>query len=415
MDQGFIDILKTIIKEQGKEALIDSAKCKSFLADYTKDEFKKESRILLQALDAKLPKLIDKEQDIEICYKKSLRIIVDDYSIGEGIAVDLVDTLIHVLKGVPFPKHETASQENESKNKPNKEPQKEAAVPKEQYYISLNGTNSGPFELEAMKEKIKKGELKRETSVWKEGMKEWAAASAVKELSSFLLPSAPPPPAPEEKTPQPKPVVNTEQYSSSISISIGSIIPFGDYDWRVLDIQNNKALILTENIIEKRKYHKGLKDITWEACTLRRYLNGEFLQRFTSEQQKRIEETLLTNNNNLWYGIKGGNNTKDKIFLLSLEEADKYFGDSGDYQNKKRKEYKDEKYITISDGSLLSNIHDDKRIAKHGNRAFWWWLRSPGEGSNHAVDVLRDGCVNVNGISVDYHNCGVRPALWLKL
>ena len=175
------------------------------MADYTKGEFKKESRILLQALDAKLPKLIDKEQDIEICFKKSVRIIVEDYGMGEGIAVDLVDTLIHVLKGVPFPKHETASQENESKNKPNKEAKKESAVPKEQYFISLNGTNSGPFELETMKEKIKKGELKRETSVWKEGMKEWAAASAVKELSSFLPPSALPP-APEVKTPQPKPV-----------------------------------------------------------------------------------------------------------------------------------------------------------------------------------------------------------------
>ncbi|MCL2187056.1 MAG: DUF4339 domain-containing protein, partial [Treponema sp.] len=170
MEQDFIETLKTIIKEHGKEVIIDSAKCKSFLADYTKGEFKKESRFLLQAIDAKLPRLIDKEQDIEICFKKSVRIIVDDYGMGEGIAVDLVDTLIHVLKGVPFPKRETASQENELKNKPNKEAQTEAAVPKEQYYISLNGTNSGPFELEAMKEKIKKGELKRETNIWKEGM-----------------------------------------------------------------------------------------------------------------------------------------------------------------------------------------------------------------------------------------------------
>jgi len=214
MDQGFIDILKTIIKEQGKEALIDSIKCKSFLADYTKGEFKKESRFLLQALEAKLPKLIDKEQDIEICFKKSVRIIVEDYGMGEGIAVDLVDTLIHVLKGVPFPKRETASQENESKNKPNKEAKKESTFPKEQYYITLNGTNSGPFELETMKEKIKKGELKRDTSVWKEGMKEWAAASAVKELSSFLPPSALPP-APEAKLERDNSVyINTQRQSA---------------------------------------------------------------------------------------------------------------------------------------------------------------------------------------------------------
>jgi len=415
MEQGFIDILKTIIKEQGKEALIDFAKCKSFLADYTKGEFKKESRFLLQALEAKVAKAVNTSQEIDICRKQQIRLLNEDYAMIEETAADIVDTLIHVLKGVPFPKRETASQENDFKNKPNKEVKKEAAVPKEQYYISLNGTNSGPFELETMKQKIKKGEIKRDTSVWKEGMKEWAAASAVKELSSFLPPSAPPP-APEVKTPQPKPVVNTEQNSSSISITpkIGSIIPFGDYNWRVLDIQNNKALILTENIIEKLEFIEVSKNVIWETCSMRKYLNGKFLQKFTSEQQKRIEETLIINNDNLWYGTKGGNDTKDKIFLLSLEEADKYFGDSGDYQNKRRKEPKNKKFITASDGKFFSNIHDGERIAKIRNKADSWWLRSPVNRCK-AANVGRDGYVIVGDFTVDLSLPGVRPALWLNL
>jgi len=75
MDQGFIDILKTIIKEQGKEAIIDSAKCKSFLADYTKGEFKKESRIFLQALEAKVPKAVNTSQEIDICRKQQIRLL----------------------------------------------------------------------------------------------------------------------------------------------------------------------------------------------------------------------------------------------------------------------------------------------------------------------------------------------------
>jgi len=430
MDQGFIDILKTIIKEQSKDAVIDFAKCKSFLTDYTKGEFIKESRILLQALEAKVAKAVNTSQEIDICRKQQIRLLNEEYAMIEETAADIVDTLIHVLKGVPFLKREAASQENELKNKPKEEAKKEDSVPKEQYYITLNGTNSGPFELEAMKQKIKKGELKRETSVWKEGMKEWAAASAVKELSSFLPPSAPPPPATqvkipsppatEVKIPQPKPVVQTEQNSSNISINtkIGGIIPFGDYNWLVLDVQNNKALILAENGIEGRKYHEKDNDITWGECTLRKYLNGEFLQKFTNEQQKRIEETLIINNDNLWYGTKGGNDTKDKIFLLSIEEADKYFGDSGDYQNKRRIKLKDGKCIITSDGEFFSNIHDSERIAKYEkniNVQCWWWLRSPGIFGFYSAYVYIDGRIDVSGCrGIEYKN-GVRPALWLKL
>jgi len=285
MDQGFIDILKTIIKEQGKEAVIDSAKCKSFLADYTKGEFKKESRFLLQALEAKLPRLIDKEQDIEICFKKSVRIIVEDYGMGEGIAVDLVDTLIHVLKGVPFPKRETASQENESKNKPNKEERKEAAVPKEQYYISLNGTNSGPFELEAMKEKIKKGELKRETSIWKEGMKEWAAASAVKELSSFLPPSAPPPPAPEVKTPQPKPVPQKPKIDEPLVIQTEQDISVKR------NIDPNVSNLMGDGANNAKK----------EACCI--YLTSEYtVSNYDQDKLSYPEGSYVPANTNLGFG-----------------------------------------------------------------------------------------------------------------
>lgn len=46
-------------------------------------------------------------------------------------------------------------------------------------------------------------------------------------------------------------------------IKIHSSLSFGGYNWRVLDIQNNTALIITEDIIEQRPYHDAYKDITW--------------------------------------------------------------------------------------------------------------------------------------------------------
>ncbi|MEG0774237.1 DUF6273 domain-containing protein, partial [Clostridium sp.] len=65
-------------------------------------------------------------------------------------------------------------------------------------------------------------------------------------------------------------------------IKIGSTLSFGSYNWRVLDIQNNVALIITEEIIDQRPYHNAYKDITWADCGLRKYLNGEFYDKFNA-------------------------------------------------------------------------------------------------------------------------------------
>ena len=66
MEQGFVDILKKLVDEQGKESLLNVSKCKAFLADYTKNEYKKESRLLLQALEAGVQKAVDTTKDCNL-------------------------------------------------------------------------------------------------------------------------------------------------------------------------------------------------------------------------------------------------------------------------------------------------------------------------------------------------------------
>ena len=193
-------------------------------------------------------------------------------------------------------------------------------------------------------------------------------------------------------------------------------LPFGNYKWRVLDVQDDKALLIAEDVIEMRPYNAQDKVVTWETCDLRKYLNGEFLQKFTAEERGKIAETPIRNADNLWYGEKGGNDTVDKIFLLSLEEVDRYFGNSGDYQNKMRKEYdKKGKFVTNRNGNYFSNANDIDRQAKFDNRACWWWLRSPGNFSSSAAFVNYDGNVHVGGSYVSGTSGGVRPAFWLNL
>ncbi len=198
----------------------------------------------------------------------------------------------------------------------------------------------------------------------------------------------------------------------------GDIIKFGDYDWQVLDIQTDRALIITECIIEQRPYHEAYTDTTWADCALRKYLNGEFYEKFNEVDKTRIISVMNKNPDNQWYGTNGGVDTKDNIFLLSIEEvACQYFGDSSGllYSPKKNKRYWFER----------KDVNNPKRLARLQNSSYcwWWWLRSPGRLNIKAVYIWgTDGGIGIQGNNILEGNIsdgrctgGVRPALWLKL
>ena len=167
---------------------------------------------------------------------------------------------------------------------------------------------------------------------------------------------------------------------------IGSILPFAGYNWRVLDIQGNQVLLLSDLILEKRAYHKDwAAAITWEQCTMRQYLNNDFYNKLPDADKSRIAQRTVQNPDNTDYGTKGGNDTSDRVFLFSIEEAERYFN------------------------------HDEERVANFNGTASWWWLRSPGLGACSAASVNGGGQVFVLGISVFDVGGGVRPALWLNL
>lgn len=191
--------------------------------------------------------------------------------------------------------------------------------------------------------------------------------------------------------------------------SIGDIIPFGEYSWRVLDVQDDRALLLSEHIIERKAYHDHWDGtVTWETSMIRYYLNNQFLNSFGTEERARIVEARVVNNDNpWWFGMSGGNDTNDRIFLLSIEEVVKYFGDSGQLWNQN---HPDNERWGISDQ------YNTERIALdiHGNVS-WWWLRSPGFGNVFAAIVCSVGGLRIYGNFVVIGPGGVRPALWLEL
>ena len=194
-------------------------------------------------------------------------------------------------------------------------------------------------------------------------------------------------------------------------------VKLGGIDWRVLTVENNRALLISEKILEKRRYNIEFKDITWEACTLRTYLNGEFYNKLGTAKSA-IAETRNSNPNNPLYGTAGGNATTDKVFLLSLDEVCRYFGDStAELRNVQKYDY------------YINDKNNPNRRANYGSEGdSGWWLRSPGRNGSDAAlvcgtggvdvaghSVLAEGFVYVNGSRVFHDGGGVRPALWLNL
>ena len=166
--------------------------------------------------------------------------------------------------------------------------------------------------------------------------------------------------------------------------------------WRVLQSENGEAFLLSDVILDRQPYNENYEDITWEESSLRTWLNGEFINRaFSDEEKEKINITEIVNQDNPDYGTEGGNNTSDKIFLLSLSEVSEQ-----------------------QDGEKYGFLDDRMRACENStfSEAFsWWWLRSPGLISFRAAGVSGYGWVSRSGHSVHINDDGVRPALHLNL
>ena len=179
-----------------------------------------------------------------------------------------------------------------------------------------------------------------------------------------------------------------------------------DIEWLVLEVKDGKALVISKYALDCKQYNTSYTDVTWETCTLRKWLNNDFINAgFNADEKAMISSVTVSADKNPEYSTNPGNATQDQVFLLSITEAYKYFSSDSARQCKPT-EY------AVARGAYV-NRYD-------GN--CWWWLRSPGDSQFHAADVLEDGDVYENGSDVNGHgnyvnigNSAVRPALWINL
>lgn len=192
--------------------------------------------------------------------------------------------------------------------------------------------------------------------------------------------------------------------------------------WRVLENAEGQLFLISDQNLDVFQYHTDWEEITWERSTMRSWLNGygasennggdsgtdytsdNFIgAAFSEKEQKAIAETTVVNDDNPNHNTDGGNNTTDKIFLLSIAEASNssYFADDASRISTNT--------AYVADGGKIGG---DMYSAGKGD---WWWLRSPGIGAYYAAGVAGNGDVDNAGVYGDEEDRAVRPAFHLDL
>lgn len=220
----------------------------------------------------------------------------------------------------------------------------------------------------------------------------------------------------EKVLPTPAPAPKAD---SNTLKTVGAHVIFGSYpqeeegemspiEWIVLDYDEteHKALLLSKYGLDAKKYNQETVDfITWEQCSLRQWLNNDFMiTAFTAEEQSAILTTTVDNSSSQGYSeysTNGGNNTQDKVFLLSYHEAFEQYFSTDESRMCAPTDY------AIPKG-FLTNGSDEIEGRATGS----WWLRSPGCDPDRAALVSDDGS---RSYSFSFLIWCVRPALWVSV
>lgn len=193
--------------------------------------------------------------------------------------------------------------------------------------------------------------------------------------------------------------------------NVGDYITFGSYEqdnntangkedikWLVLDKQDDKILVISQVALDAKAYNSSYASVTWETCSLRSWLNATFFNNaFNPNEQSMIKSTLVRADKNPRSDESSGNNTTDKVFLLSIKEANDYFS------------------TDVARRCIGSAYCYAQGAYQADNCNCEWWLRSPGNGSYGAAYVRSDGSVLYNGDLVNFDCYAVRPAIWINL
>jgi hypothetical protein len=192
---------------------------------------------------------------------------------------------------------------------------------------------------------------------------------------------------------------------------VGSVVKFGRYEqddneengkeeieWIVLAKEDGRMLVISRYALDCKPYNETPTEVTWETCTLRTWLNESFLAEAFNEDELPLIPTVTVTAHASGNG-NPGRDTRDRVFLLSLPEADALF-DSDQARSCALTDY------AIAQGAWTSG---SERV--DGRAACQWWLRSTDSEPDRARCIVAGGGSSWD--YVDYSGNAVRPAIWI--
>ncbi len=186
--------------------------------------------------------------------------------------------------------------------------------------------------------------------------------------------------------------------------------------WRVLRNSGTELFVLSEYIVDCRRYHGEQADISWHGSDLRKWLNDEFYNAAFDDAEKRIIRTSLCADNG-----EGSPDTEDNVFVLSVPEAKQLTDKLAQAPCRVRRRAIGTDYSKrkTNDGCKLyvydKQVQDDY-VIENGEPmgCSWWWLRTQPDRSPRAYFIGPRSSIRSYG-RVDLACYGVRPAIKIDL
>ena len=212
-------------------------------------------------------------------------------------------------------------------------------------------------------------------------------------------------------------IIPKQRINKIKTANVGDIIVFGTYEqdnntsngkenieWLVLAKENNRVLVISDKALDCQEYNSSDTRVTWETCSLRTWLNTDFVNdAFSDGEKAMIPMVTVSADKNPQYDTDPGNATEDKVFLLSNVEAKKYFTSD------------EARRCMPTDYAISKGVVTNSGYIKGGKSTCSWWLRSPAVDQNCAAVVYYGGSADEYGFLVDYDSSAVRPAMWISI
>ena len=172
-------------------------------------------------------------------------------------------------------------------------------------------------------------------------------------------------------------------------------------EWLVAEEEGGSALLVSRYALDTRPFHEDPSPVAWDACSLRSWLNGPFLETaFTEEERTRIETRTVPAEPNPDHSTDPGADTADSVFLLSYREAMRFFPSA-------------ESRIAEATQTAVRNGAYARET--DGARPCMWWLRTPGDTPGFVLIVLSGGILETDGGLQEYTGVGIRPAIRIRV